>query len=53
MKIVNRLADKVLNRLAPQSDAQAADCWLVPWDENCFRQCCNPGGCSSVLICRV
>ncbi|MFD0556316.1 hypothetical protein FB566_1554 [Stackebrandtia endophytica] len=51
MKIINRFADRVLNRLVPESQAQAAACPRYEClTANCWRYCC-PGKPCSVCIC--
>lgn len=54
MKLVNKLADRVLDRLAPRGEAQAADCWIQPCtqpNEPCMRRCCKGQGCAPMCFC--
>lgn len=51
MKLINELADRVLNRLAPRGAAQAADCWIIPCEGGCMRRCCEGQGCAPMCFC--
>lgn len=52
MKLINRLADRALERLAPAAKAEAAsDCWYQSCGGNCIKYCCRSTGCSSICVC--
>ncbi|TQL76032.1 hypothetical protein FB566_1552 [Stackebrandtia endophytica] len=46
MKLVNRLADRALNRLVPESRAEAAACPEYKCSATCWRMCCPGKPCS-------
>lgn len=47
MRIVNRLADRLLAKVAPKSTAAAENCWWesCPWGSG-LRMCCERSGCA-------
>ena len=51
MKLINKLADRALDRLAPSSHAKANDCWWADCGGGCVRRCCPTTGCSSLCAC--
>ncbi|GAA4909873.1 hypothetical protein LX16_2809 [Stackebrandtia albiflava] len=51
MKLINRIADRALERLAPQTTAAADTCWWAVCSENCWKRCCTSTGCSKVCVC--
>lgn len=46
MKLINRLADRALNRLVPESRAEAAECPQYKCSEYCYRMCCPGKPCA-------
>lgn len=48
MKLINRFADRVLNRLAPESQAEAGSppCPEYECSTTCWRMCCPGKPCS-------
>ena len=56
MKLIHKIADRALERLAPSSKADASGdpfCWWADCGNNCVKRCCTGSGCSSICVCPV